>query len=116
MEEFKKGDGMRGGQRRHQDADLHRPSLRSPRNSEPRAPEPQDVVADASESNFLEVAGAQAPVSRESEQVQKMRVIINEFPLERELGPEKYDRQLIQDYRHFVPNIAIYVRAVDFTN
>ena len=107
------------GQKRNQDAEsVGRPSFRSSLqgDGEQRPAEPQDFAADASESNFLDVAGAQAPVGRESQQVQKMRLIINEFPLERELGPEKYDRQLIQDYRHFVPNIAIYVRAVDFTN
>lgn len=36
--------------------------------------------------------------------------------MEKDLGPEIYERRLVQDYRHFVQNIAMYIRAIDFTN
>jgi hypothetical protein len=34
--------------------------------------------------------------------------------MEKEL--EEYDRQLVQQYRHFALNICMYIRAIDFTN
>ena len=54
-------------------------------------------------------------VEQESEQIQKIRRIINEFPLEKDLPPDIYDRHLVRQYRHFVQNVAMYIRAVDFT-
>ena len=29
---------------------------------------------------------------------------------------EDYDRHLVQQYRHFVINIAMFIRSIDFTN
>ena len=53
-------------------------------------------------------------IDEESKQIKKIRAIINAFPLEKE--QTEYDRQLVRKYRHFVQNIAMYFRAVDFTN
>ena len=55
-------------------------------------------------------------VEQESEQIQKIRRIINEFPREKDLPPDIYNRQLVRQYRHFVQNVAMYIRAVDFTD
>lgn len=50
----------------------------------------------------------------ESKQIHQIREIINAYPLETE--HESYDRQLVQKYRHFVLNIAMFIRSIDFTN
>jgi hypothetical protein len=52
--------------------------------------------------------------SEETKQIHKIREIINAFPLETE--QEGYDRHLVQKYRHFVLNIAMFIRSIDFTN
>ena len=48
------------------------------------------------------------------EEIHKIRDLITHFPLEKE--HEHYDRKLVQNYKHFVLNIAMYIRSIDFTN
>jgi hypothetical protein len=61
----------------------------------------------------MEGAGV-VEVSNETQHIQKIKKIIHAFPLEK--NHEDYDRHLVQNYRHFVINIAMYIRSIDFTN
>ena len=56
----------------------------------------------------------QLKIEDESIQISKIKKLIQHFPLEQEL--EEYDRHLVQEYRHFVLNIAMYIRSIDFTD
>ena len=47
------------------------------------------------------------------EDIHKIRDLIQAFPLEK--VEECYDRKLVQKYKHFVLNIAMYIRSIDFT-
>ena len=53
-------------------------------------------------------------VNMETLHIQKIKKIIHAFPLEK--NHEDYDRHLVQQYKHFVLNIAMYIRSIDFTN
>lgn len=65
-------------------------------------------------SQALEESAANSEVKNETEQIKVLKNIIHEFP--REKQHKDYNRHLVQKYRYFVPNIAMYVRSIDFTN
>ena len=53
-------------------------------------------------------------VEEETKQINQISELIRKFPLEKE--QEEYDRKLVQQYRHFMLNISMFIRSINFTN